>query len=641
MKFNRCACILLLFFAGVVTGAKLPETAKFLPERTAILVNVEDLNECREQFKKTNLYGLYTDPSMKAFVTETERRLKEFLQSSEDETVRTIAAVDALPSGKVAFAFILPKEGSPAETEPKMLFIAQWGEKLEVVKDAVEKMVQKAIEDGSKRSRQDYRGVNITTIKSVRKPDVETDSSDSVSLGDSQENSGQAQGPANELSYCFIDDALIVAESVDSIEFVVAHIKGSEGGTLAEDNNYVSAMKAVGPYHDIDIYINVKKLIDGYITEDSSDPGQDLFKSLGLDNINGYSFSLGIARELGSNYLGKMALKVDGEKRGITKMLEFVSGACKEPKFIGTRACSVTFINLDLVKAYDELFRVLAQYQPRLAANLNSPLTPPTTDGKAGLTLKEGILNHLGSEITVSEVLDESPLSEEPLSTKVLVSVSVKDAEKLEETVSQLHGMFSGPGVADARREFMGHTIYLIKIPGLTSPPEQMIDDESEIKGGFMFAPDNVPAFTVTDTAFLIGGESSIERSIRLLNDPGSDTIGSVRWYRKARALVPQMAGVASFSDDAAQIEQLWKRFKRGFAQSDQADASLSAGMMTFDVDSPGLGEIGKVFDTSALPEFEKVRKYFGISAFYGISRPDGFYFEFRDANGTSSNAGQ
>ena len=36
------------------------------------------------------------------------------------------------------------------------------------------------------------------------------------------------------------------------------------------------------------------------------------------------------------------------------------------------------------------------------------------------------------------------------------------------------------------------------------------------------------------------------------------------------------------------------------------------------------------LFDFSLLPEFDKVRKYFGVSASYGVSRPDGFYFEFK-----------
>jgi len=36
------------------------------------------------------------------------------------------------------------------------------------------------------------------------------------------------------------------------------------------------------------------------------------------------------------------------------------------------------------------------------------------------------------------------------------------------------------------------------------------------------------------------------------------------------------------------------------------------------------------LFDFSLLPEFDVVRKYFGLSAFYGLSIPEGFFFELK-----------
>ena len=42
---------------------------------------------------------------------------------------------------------------------------------------------------------------------------------------------------------------------------------------------------------------------------------------------------------------------------------------------------------------------------------------------------------------------------------------------------------------------------------------------------------------------------------------------------------------------------------------------------------------VSDLFDFSLLPEFDAVRKYFGLSAFYGLSRQDGFFFEFKYLN--------
>jgi len=39
------------------------------------------------------------------------------------------------------------------------------------------------------------------------------------------------------------------------------------------------------------------------------------------------------------------------------------------------------------------------------------------------------------------------------------------------------------------------------------------------------------------------------------------------------------------------------------------------------------------LFDFTLLPEFEAVKKYFGLSASYGVARQDGFFFEFKYLN--------
>jgi hypothetical protein len=39
------------------------------------------------------------------------------------------------------------------------------------------------------------------------------------------------------------------------------------------------------------------------------------------------------------------------------------------------------------------------------------------------------------------------------------------------------------------------------------------------------------------------------------------------------------------------------------------------------------------LFDAKLLPDFELVRKYFAPSAFYGTTRPDGFFFELKYLN--------
>ena len=70
--------------------------------------------------------------------------------------------------------------------------------------------------------------------------------------------------------------------------------------------------------------------------------------------------------------------------------------------------------------------------------------------------------------------------------------------------------------------------------------------------------------------------------------------------------------------DDAASGEVFWWMVKQ------KGKAGASAG-----------SAIGELVNFDLLPQFDAVRKYFGLSAFYGISTPEGFFFEFKDINPT------
>jgi len=79
--------------------------------------------------------------------------------------------------------------------------------------------------------------------------------------------------------------------------------------------------------------------------------------------------------------------------------------------------------------------------------------------------------------------------------------------------------------------------------------------------------------------------------------------------------------------DNAASSELFWWAMK---------EAGKAGGTTTPVSPNPLLSssQMGLDFcNFGVLPEFDAVRKYFGISTFYGISKPDGFFFEFKYLN--------
>jgi len=608
-KFN-CALMLICYCAlGLLSpfvsaqAETLPRTAKLLPPETVLLIDVDDFQQLKTQFEKTNLYKLYKDPAMAAFVDDAKAKWREKVQKLDDNDIfKTIFSADVWPHGRVATALVLDEQ-SKDFNEPQIVIITQWGEGIDKIKEAVDKMLQKNIEyGGHQKSSEDYRGVSIK---------ISIDEASSV------------------LNHCFIDDCFIATTNLDLLKFAIAHIKGASSPTLADDTDYNAAMKAVGPHHDIDFYINIKQIIKTILAEDSAGKANEWTANLGLDNIAALGCSVTFARSPGTSGSGKAFLKINGAKKGICKTLETESAVIKAPRFIPASAYSATFFNLNIKKAYDELYSILYSFNPQYAAMMHALDLPDSPEGEPGLKLKSGVISHLGSQIVLSQSINK-PFSNSSMPTESLVALAVDNRDALEKSLSLLHSKMIAPNNPDARRELLGYTIYLFSPPALPvftpgMTPMQALSESD--------AP-QIPtlAFTITDTHLIFASEPAIERVIRALSSTDALSVSSAKWFTSAKSAIPSVVGLATLQDNAASSEFLWWAMKQA---GKAGDTSTSVNQ------NPPLMFPQKGFDLcnfSLLPEFDAVRKYFGLSAFYGISKPDGFFFEFKYLNPPATN---
>ncbi len=592
-----------------VRAGQLPKTVKLLPPETLLLLDIEDFSKLKQQFEKTSFYKLYKDPAMAAFIKDAKAKWQEkILEPDEKNIFKTIIDADILPQKKTAFALVLNEKAKDAN-EPMALFITQWGQNTTKIKEAVEKAVKKAIEEDLHKKTEDYRGVNITTLIGE----------DSTRLG---------LGFSSTLSFCFIDDCLLGSEDIELLKFVIAHIKAVAGTTLADDSDYTAAAAATGPHHDIDLYVNIKQAIKAAIAADATAQAQRTITNLGLDNVTALSASIGVAPNSENAWTGKAFLKINGPKKGICKMLEVQSAAIKVPSFVPTSARSVTFVNLNIEKAYDELGSVLNLFSPQSAAIMYMPLLPDSPDGQPGVQIKRDIISHLGSEILVAQNINKPFSNTGPAGpTESFVAFSTSNRSALEKSLSLLHSKLIAPNDPDARRQLLGHTLYLIDLlgflpafsPGGATPMQDATDTPMQ----------QVPkmAFTVTDTHLIFGTESTVERAIRSLSGSDAPTVGSEKWFTRSKSAVPSVVGVASFEDSVASGELLWWTLR----QSGKSElSSIQKGPVSLRFSA---SEIDEFADCSLLPEFDAIRKYFGWYAFYGVSKPDGFFFESKYIN--------
>ena len=631
-----CSCALMfLCSSNSVRARTLPDTAKLIPPETILLLDVDDFDRLRTQFERTNFYKLYKDPAMAAFVDDFKTKWREKIRKPDNELLRVIADIDTFPQGRVAVAFVLNEQINKDANEPPLLLITQWGQTIAKIKEAVDKTVEKAIEDGAHRQRQDYRGVSITTI--IRQSSAA-------------------------LSYCFIDDCLIGSMDLDVLKFVIAHIKGADSATLADDADYTATMKAaeLSTQTQIDLYVNIKQIIKVIIAEDDTGKTKTTMDNLGLDNVTSFGCSIGLgpstpaSRKRGSTAgsktsFGKAFLKVRGEKKGICTLLDIETATLRVPQFIQPSAYSVSFVNLNIKKAYNELGNILNSISPQFAAMMYMPLLPPSPQGEPPLQLKADIVDHLGSQIIIAQSIRE-PLSDAsgPRQKKSLIAVAIENRSALEKSLSLLHGTLLAANNPDARRQLLGHTIYLIDpaaiFPASPKRPKRpmQIPGRATPQGGNPPETPTMPkfAFTVTDTHLVFSDESAVEQVIRALNSTETVSVSSEEWFNKAKSAIPSVVGLASFQNDAASGEFFWsdlRELKKETSKSKDTGSSTTIGVgVSSELPFPQLmlSQAGSdLFDFSLLPEFDEVRKYFGLSAFYGLSKPDGFFFELKYLN--------
>ena len=146
-------------------------------------------------------------------------------------------------------------------------------------------------------------------------------------------------------------------------------------------------------------------------------------------------------------------------------------------------------------------------------------------------------------------------------------------------------------------------------------------------------------AFTFTDTHLIFSEEPAVEKAIRTLNSTEDTSMNSTRWFNFAKSAIPSRAGMVTLQNDKTSGKFIWSQMrdlaKNSKKKSKKQNIEVGVGI------KPGsslpelmFSQAGiQLIDFSLLPEFDTIKQYFGLSAFYGISRTDGFFFEMKYLN--------
>ncbi|MFA5422804.1 MAG: hypothetical protein WC374_03000 [Phycisphaerae bacterium] len=584
----------LIFIISACFAVDLPKTAKLLPSSTILVLDIDDYTTLKSRFEKTSLNELYKDQNMSAFIENTKSQWKKSNTELDDNDLfKAVMEADVEPTGRLTLAFVLDQRAVD-DNEPQPIVITQWGEGITKIKESIAGAVQKNSEMGGRSEPpQDFRGVKIESA---------VDELD------------------NKFSYCFIDDCFILAANLDTLKFTVAQLKGATAITLADDPDYSAAMRTISRDNVADLYINLKLLFN---SQAQAEPASQMFvTAFGLDNVSALCASIELAAEPRSPYKIKGLLKINGSKKGVFRMLDLQPAPLNAPSFIAPESFRLNVINLEPKKVFTELASIINFFGPGIAAMLYNPLVPASPDGQAAIMLKEDVIDYLAGPIVVAQSL-KKPFSDNVFPSEYIVAASTTNRATLEKSLATWHGTKIAPDNPDAKRELLGHTIYLIKaetFPFLRGPGgTQPLDDFAE--PGLSDRPKRIElptfAFTVTDTHLIMGLETSVEQAIRTLRSGQSVT--DARWFKIAKSKLPTNCGAYTLENTREVAEFMWWLLKK--STSEPGTAALAAPTTSYMLS-------GWDLDFTLLPDYDKVKKYFGLLTAYINSRDDGYYFE-------------
>jgi hypothetical protein len=307
-------------------------------------------------------------------------------------------------------------------------------------------------------------------------------------------------------------------------------------------------------------------------------------------------------------------------------MFEPESSNFEAPRFVPSTMSSVTCLNIDIKKSFQELSSILTAFSPQYASFLYMPI-PMDPQGEQTFELKRDFIDHIGSQVVFSSGVEKDKSF--PKGPENLIALRILNAQALEKSLSSLHNYFIASRKPDMRYEILGHTIYRLGYSFIPTPIGGQGLLQNPVDPQRPVLP--VMAFAITETHLIFGEEDVVERSIRTLSGSEDLSVGATQWFKTAKSALPAATGFAGMEDMSSTGENLWSMIKE-LEEPQDIESNIEFGM---GIDSatgpfPEVKLSQRLFDTSLLPEFDAIRKYFGLYISHLVSKPEGFLFEFK-----------
>lgn len=395
------------------------------------------------------------------------------------------------------------------------------------------------------------------------------------------ENAGPRE-PFNALAYAVKDSMFMVGTSVKLLEDALVRWDGKHDRTFAKSPTYkyiVDRCDLHGAEEaDLTFFIDPLGLFKAGMAAAGPEVGMQgamvmgFLPVLGLDKLKGFG-GLSVMATEDYDTLSQSVIYVDQPVTGVLRAMVCPPADMTPPAFIPEGTSNLSGMNWDVPGAYAAVEQVYDFF------------TSPGTFGKMmddaarhpggpGLHPKDDFINLLSGKIYMIqefEAGDSQPRQE------ICMLLGLKDEARMRESITKITQM---DGVDLSVRDFEGVKIYEAENPPAGQPYSPAL---AVAKGYLMFAM-NVEV---------------LEGMLR----QGSGKLADSKDYALVAEEFPDAVSTFSFQRQDQMIEALYGMIKQGLANEEE-------------------------FNVELLPDFEAIRKYFGVAGSFAVPDEKGVFME-------------
>lgn len=218
-------CVVCIGLVAAAERVRPSET--YLPETTVGFLSLANPELVVEQFRKTQIGQLVSDPVMEPFIKDIQRQFEDRIANVKDHLSVTIDDLKGVASGEVALAAVRPAPGETA-----LALTADVAGRVEKAKALLEKISENLAAEGAKKTEHALGEIKVLIFELPQPKGADID------------DQGREKGPAppRQAVYCLAGDLLMASDRLELIEGMLSRYVEPGKGALAGNEAFKYVM---------------------------------------------------------------------------------------------------------------------------------------------------------------------------------------------------------------------------------------------------------------------------------------------------------------------------------------------------------------------------------------------------------------